>query len=158
MKSTLIIKRLVQVVLLGAALASPVMAQMGPGAGGNYGGGWGGGPGMQGGGMGPGGGRGMHGMHGMGRGGMGGGMGGGGMMANQNAVRGVQLMTPEERTAQQVKMRAVKTYDECKVVQTSHRTVIETRAKERAESDVAAWQSLWQPQGPWLDQLIPFSI
>ena len=141
MKSTLIIKRLVQVVLLGAALASPVMAQMGPGMGGNYGGGWGGGPGMQGGGMGPGGGRGMHGMHGMGRGGM-----GGGMMANQNAVRGVQLMTPEERTAQQVKMRAVKTYDECKVVQTTHRTVIETRAKEKG-------LNLMSPRGNPCDNL-----
>jgi hypothetical protein len=144
MKSTLIIKRLVQVVLLGAALASPVMAQMGPGAGGNYGGGWGGDPSMQGGGMGPGGGRGMHGMRRGGMGGMGG--MGGGMMANQNAVRGVQLMTPEERTAQQVKMRAVKTYDECKVVQTTHRTVIETRAKEKG-------LNLMSPRGNPCDKL-----
>ena len=130
MRTTLIIKRFVQVVVLGAALAAPAMAQMGPG-----GGGWGGGPGMKGGtsaqggwyGMGPGGGRGMP---GMGRGGMRGGMGGG-MMANQNVARGWQLMTPEERTARQVKMRAVKTYDECKAVQTEHRSTIEARAKEQ---------------------------
>ena len=127
MRTTLIIKRFVQVVVLGAALAAPAMAQMGQG----MGGGWGGGPGMQGGaagqggwyGMGPGGGRGMS---GMGRGGM-----GRGMMANQNVARGWQLMTPEERTAQQVKMRAVKTYDECKSVQTEHRSTIEARAKEK---------------------------
>lgn len=127
MRTTLIIKRFVQVVVLGAALAAPAMAQMGQG----MGGGWGGGPGMQGGaagqggwyGMGPGGGRGMS---GMGRGGM-----GRGMMANQNVARGWQLMTPEERTAQQVKMRAVKTYEECKSVQTEHRSTIEARAKEK---------------------------
>lgn len=127
MRTTLIIKRFVQVVVLGAALAAPAMAQMGQG----MGGGWGGGPGMQGGaagqggwyGMGPGGGRGMS---GMGRGGM-----GRGMMANQNVARGWQLVTPEERTAQQVKMRAVKTYDECKSVQTEHRSTIEARAKEK---------------------------
>ena len=127
MRTTLIIKRFVQVVVLGAALAAPAMAQMGQG----MGGGWGGGPGMQGGaagqggwyGMGPGGGRGMS---GMGRGGM-----GRGMMANQNVARGWQFMTPEERTAQQVKMRAVKTYDECKAVQTEHRSTIEARAKEK---------------------------
>lgn len=127
MRTTLIIKRFVQVVVLGAALAAPAMAQMGQG----MGGGWGGGPGMQGGaagqggwyGMGPGGGRGMS---GMGRGGM-----GRGMMANQNVARGWQLVTPEERTAQQVKMRAVKTYDECKLVQTEHRSTIEARAKEK---------------------------
>ena len=130
MRTTLIIKRFVQIALLGAALASPAMAQMGMG-----GGGWGGGPGMQGGmngqggwsGMGPGGGRGMHGMR---QGGMGRGMGGG-MMANQNVAGGWQLMTPEERTAQQIKMRAVKTYDECKTVQTEHRSTMEARAKEK---------------------------
>lgn len=146
MKSTLIIKRVIQVVLLGAALASPAMAQMGPGMGGAWGGGpgmQGGGPGMQGGGwgMGPGGGRGMHGMHGMGRGGM-----GPGMMAQQNVARGWQLMTPEERTAQQVNMRAVKTYDECKTLQTEHRTVMEARAKEKGVN-------LMTPRGNRCDML-----
>ena len=143
MRTTLIIKRFVQVVVLGAALASPAMAQMGMGGGG---GGWGGGPGMQGGmggmggqyGMGPGGGRGMH---GMGRGGM-----GRGMMADQNVARGWQLMTPEERTAQQVKMRAVKTYDECKAVQTEHRSTMEARAKEKG-------LSLFTPRGNACDNL-----
>ena len=146
MKSTLIIKRVIQVVLLGAALASPAMAQMGPGMGGA----WGGGPGMQGGGwgmqgggwgMGPGGGRSMHGMQGMGRGGM-----GRGMMAQQNVARGWQLMTPEERTAQQTKMRAVKTYDECKTVQTEHRSVMEARAKEKGVN-------LMTPRGNRCDML-----
>ena len=146
MKNGLTMKRMIQVVLLGAALASPAMAQMGPGVGGNYGGGWGGGPGMQGGGwgMGPGG-RGMHGgmhgMQGMGRGGM-----GPGMMAQQNVARGWQLMTPEERTAQQTKMRAVKTYDECKTVQTEHRTVMEARAKEKG-------LTLMSPRGNRCDML-----
>ena len=142
MKNGLTMKRMIQVVLLGAALASPAMAQMGPGVGGNYGGG----PGMQGGGwgMGPGG-RGMHGgmhgMQGMGRGGM-----GPGMMAQQNVARGWQLMTPEERTAQQTKMRAVKTYDECKTVQTEHRTVMEARAKEKG-------LTLMSPRGNRCDML-----
>ena len=64
--------------------------------------------------------------------GMGGGWGGGpGMMANQNVARGWQLVTPEERTAQQIKMRAVKTYDECTAVQAEHRLTIEARAKEK---------------------------
>lgn len=142
MKNILIIKRMVQVVLLGAALASPAMAQMGPG----MGGGWGGGPGMQSGSWGMGsGGRGMqggmHGMQGMGRGGM-----GPGMMAQQNVARGWQLMTPEERTAQQTKMRAVKTYDECKTVQTEHRTVMEARAKENGVN-------LMSPRGNRCDML-----
>ena len=74
--------------------------------------------------MGPGGGRGMG--HGMGP----GAWGGRGAAGNQNMVRGWALMTPEERTAQQVKMRAVKTYDECKTVQGEHRTLMEQRAKE----------------------------
>ena len=144
MRTASIIKRFVQVALLGAALASPAMAQMGMG-----GGGWGGGPGMQGAmggtggqggwyGMGPGGGRGMQGMR---RGGM-----GRGMMANQNGTRGWQLMTPEERTAQQVKMRAVKTYDECKAVQTEHRSTMEARAKEKGVS-------LFTPRGSACDNL-----
>ncbi len=141
MRTALIIKRIVQVVVLGAALASPAMAQMGPG----MGGGWGGGPGMQGGaggqgwyGMGQGGGRGMQGMR---RGGM-----GRGIMANQNGTRGWQLMTPEERTAQQVKMREVKTYDECKAVQTEHRSTMEARAKEKG-------LSLFTPRGNACDNL-----
>lgn len=126
MKKSLILKRLVQAVAIGAALAATAaMAHPGPGMGWGMGGGggWGGGPGMQ---------RGM-GMGGMGgAGGWGMGPGGGrGMMAAQNGAPGWQLMTPEERTAQQAKMRAVKTYDECKAVQAEHRTLMETRAKEK---------------------------
>ena len=124
MKTSLIIKRCVQAALLGAALVSTAMAQPGPG--------WGG-PGMQRGmggagggfGMGPGGGRGMG--YGMGS----GAWGGRGAAGNSNMVRGWALMTPEERTAQQVKMRAVKTYDECKTVQGEHRTLMETRARDK---------------------------
>jgi len=140
MRNTLIIKRFVQVALLGAVLAVPAMAQPGPGAG--WGGGWCGGPGMQrgmggpgaGNGMGPGGGRGMY---GGGR-GMGYGMAQGpgaqaaqGTAAGQNITRGWELMTPQERTEQQTQMRAVKTYDECVAVQTEHRGKLETRAKEK---------------------------
>ena len=124
MKTSLIIKRCVQAALLGAALVSTAMAQPGPG--------WGG-PGMQRGmggagggyGMGPGGGRGMG--YGMGS----GAWGGRGAAGNSNMVRGWALMTPEERTAQQVKMRSVKTYDECKTVQGEHRTLLETRARDK---------------------------
>ncbi len=122
MKNIVNFKGMAIVALLGAALAAPVMAQGGPGMG--WGGGWGGGPGMwnsgpgagYGGGMGPG----WH-----------GGRGGRGMMYNQNAAPAWTLMTPEERTAFQIKMREVKTYDECKVVQTDHRGVMEARAKEK---------------------------
>ena len=125
MKTSLILKRCVQAALLGVALVSTAMAQPGPG--------WGGGPGMQRGmggagggyGMGPGGGRGMG--YGMGS----GAWGGRGAAGNSNMVRGWALMTPEERTAQQVKMRAVKTYDECKTVQGEHRTLMETRARDK---------------------------
>ncbi len=125
MKTSLIIKRCVQAALLGVALVSTAMAQPGPG--------WGGGPGMQRGmggagggyGMGPGGGYGMG--YGMGS----GAWGGRGAAGNSNMVRGWALMTPEERTAQQVKMRAVKTYDECKTVQGEHRTLMETRARDK---------------------------
>ena len=133
MKTTLIIKRCVQAVLLGAALVSTAMAQPGPG----WGGGWGGGPCMQRGmggqgggwGMGPGGGRGM----GQGRGyGMGpGAWGGQGPAAGQNVVRGRDLMSPVERSEQQAKIFAAKTYSECTAVQTEHRGKLETRAKEK---------------------------
>jgi hypothetical protein len=129
MRNTLIVKRLVQALVLGAALATTAMAQSGPGpgAGGN-------GPGMQRGGngpcgggmgMGPGGGRGMG--YGMNRG------GGRGRAAatGQNVTRGWELMTPQERTEQQNRMRAAKTYDECVAVQTQHRGILEVRAKEK---------------------------
>lgn len=114
MKRTMTFKSITLMALLGAALAAPVLAQGGPGAGGGMGGGPGmqqGGPGMQ---------RGGPGAH-----------GGRGMRFNQTNTPGWSLMTPEERTATQAKMRAVKTYDECKIVQTEHRSLMEARAKEK---------------------------
>jgi len=119
MKTTMNLKSITLIALLGAALSAPVLAQPGPGMGGGMSGGMGmqnAGPGA---GMGPG--------QGMGP----GGRGGRAMMFNQNNTRGWTLMTPEERTAFQIKMREVKTYDECKLTQTEHRTLMETRAKEK---------------------------
>jgi len=101
MKTTTI-KIIGVIALIGAAIAAPVLAQPGPGMGGGMG------MGMQNGG--PGAGR-------MGPGGPG--------------MAGVNLMTSEERTAFQVKMRAVKTYDECKLVQDGQRTAMQVRAKEK---------------------------
>ena len=45
---------------------------------------------------------------------------------------GWQLMTPEERTEHQNKMRSFKTYDECKAYQQEHHTQMEARAKEKS--------------------------
>ncbi|MFZ4536169.1 hypothetical protein [Propionivibrio sp.] len=115
MKTTMNFKSITLVALLGAALAAPVQAQPGPG----MGGGMGGGPGMQNAGQGAGQ-------------GMGPGAGGGrGMRCNQGNTTGWSLMTPEERTEHQTKMRAVKTYDECKLLQTEHHAAMEVRAKEK---------------------------
>lgn len=66
---------------------------------------------------------------GPGMGGQGGGRGG--MRFSQNNTVGWSLMTVEERNAHQLKMRSVKTYDECKQLQTSHREAMEVRAKEK---------------------------
>lgn len=104
MKTTMTLKRFAMLVVLGSVLAVPALAQSGPGAGG---GGMGGGPCMQGGGA------------------------GGGMRFNQKNTPGWQLMTQEERTEMQGKMRVLKTYDECKQLQTEHRALMEARAKEK---------------------------
>lgn len=120
MKTSTKLKSVTLIALLGALFAAPLLAQPGPG--------WGGGMGM---GMGMGGGPGMpNGGPGVGRWGPGaGGMRG---MGFNQANSGIwSLMTPEERIANQSKMRAVKTYDECKLVQTEQRTLMETRAKEK---------------------------
>jgi hypothetical protein len=117
MKTSMTLKGITLIALLGVALSVPVAAQPGPGMGGGMGQGMGmqnagPGPGMgPGAGMGPGGGRGMR--------------------FNQNNTRGWALMTPEERTAFQSKMREVKTYDECKLIHTEHRSLMEARAKEK---------------------------
>ena len=54
-----------------------------------------------------------------------------GMRMNQNNTPGWTLMTANERSAIQTKMHSVKTYDECKLVQTEHHTAMEARAKEK---------------------------
>ncbi len=114
MKNTMNFKRMALVALLGAAASATLWAQ--PGAG--MGGGMGGGMGMQ---------QGM--MPNAGPGAMP--MGPGGMRFSQNNTRGWTLMTAEERTAFQRKMREVKTYDECVQVQAEHRGAMEMRAKEQ---------------------------
>lgn len=50
---------------------------------------------------------------------------------NQTNTPGWMLMTPEERTEYQKKMRAAKTYDECKAIQEEHHKAMEARAKEK---------------------------
>lgn len=113
MKTTMTFKKMTFLALFGAALAAPVLAQPGPGMGG-----MGGGPGMQ------------NAEQGAGNAAQGP-RGGRGMRFNQGNTRGWTLMTPEERTAHQIKMREVKTFDECKLVQDNHRSTIEARAKEK---------------------------
>lgn len=106
MKNPMILKRFALIAVLGSALAMPVLAQTGPGAGAGAGagGGMGNGPCMK---------------------------GGGGMRHNQGNTPGWSLMTSEEQTEWRSKMRSVKTYDECKQLQTEHRALIEARAKEK---------------------------
>ena len=120
MKTSMTLKSMTLIALLGVTLAVPVLAQ-GQGQGQGQGMGMGGGPGMQNSGQGCG---------KMGQ-GMRGGRGGRGMQSGQNGIAGWSLMTPEERTAHQIKMRAVTTVDQCQVVQTEHRTAMEARAKEK---------------------------
>jgi len=109
MKKSMTLKSLTLAALLGLAFSGSVLAQPGPGMGGGsgMGGGMGGGSGM------------------------GGGADMGGMRMNQNNMPGWTLMTPEERTATQAKMRAAKTYEECKQVQEAHRQDMQARAKEK---------------------------
>lgn len=121
MKSIMNVKVIALIALVGAALAAPVLAQPGPG----MGGGWGGGPCMQGGGMRNGAGVGPGARAGWGN------KGGRMMMANQDNVRGWTLLTPEERTSFQNRMRNVESYDECVQIQTEHRGMVEVRAKEK---------------------------
>ena len=128
MKTSMKLKSMALIALLGAALAAPVLAQGGPG----MGSGMGGGPGMQNQNAAPGSGRGMGPCGAKGGPAAQGPRGGRGMMAyNQGNMRGWELMTPEERSKFQQQMRAVKTYDECVTVQTEHRGAMEVRAKEK---------------------------
>lgn len=57
--------------------------------------------------------------------------GGGRYRFHQDNTPGWTLMTPAERTEFQTKMRAAKTYDECKAIQAEHRAMVEARAKEK---------------------------
>lgn len=50
---------------------------------------------------------------------------------NKDNSPGWALMTTQERTEHQTKMRAVKTYDECKTLQDEHHKLMEARAKEK---------------------------
>ena len=106
MKSSSTFKYIAIATTLAAVLSASVLAQSAPAA-----------PGM---GMGPGGGQ-----MGPGAGGM------RGMRFDKTNTPGWTLMTAEERTAMQVKMRAVKTYDECKVLQAEQHATMEVRAKEK---------------------------
>lgn len=44
---------------------------------------------------------------------------------------GYQLMTPQERTEHQTRMRSFKTYEECKAYQEEHHQQMEARAREK---------------------------
>lgn len=106
MKSSSTFKAIAIATTLAAALSASVLAQSAPAA-----------PGM---GMGPG-----AGQMGPGAGGM------RGMRFDKTNTPGWTLMTAEERTANQTKMRAVKSYDECKVVQAEQHAAMQARAKEK---------------------------
>ena len=128
MKTSMKLKSMTVIALLGAALAAPVLAQGGAGMGGGAGGGCGAGACVQNQNAAQGGGRGMG---PCGAKGAQGPRGGRGMAYNQGNTRGWELMTPEERSTFQQQMRAVKTFDECIALQTEHRGAMEVRAKER---------------------------
>ena len=138
------LKNLTLIALFGAVLAAPAMAQQGQG----MGQGMGQGPGMQnsapGQGMGPGMG------FGGGRGGKGNRGGRQGMRFNQNTTPGWALMTQQEQTDHRIKMRATKTLDECTALQTEHRSVMESRAKEKGVQLRAPRRNVceaWKAQG-----------
>ena len=119
MKTTTTLKTISLIALLTGVLAMPVLAE----AGGGMGQGTGGGMGMQN--AGPG-----NGMRGQGMGAGAGGRGHG-MRFNQNNMTGWSLMTAEERSAQQAKMRSAGSLAECQSIQAEHRSVMEARAKEK---------------------------
>jgi hypothetical protein len=50
---------------------------------------------------------------------------------NSDTVPGWQLMTPDERTEHQNKMRSMKTYADCETYHKEHWSVMEQRAKEK---------------------------
>ena len=112
--------RIALVVVLGLALAQSAFAQpaggqgMGPGAGMAPGAGMGPGAGVgPGGGMGPGAGKGMR------------------FGFNKDNTPGWALMSAEERSAHRDRMRAAKSYEECKNLQDEHHQAMLARAKEK---------------------------
>ena len=138
------LKNLTLIALFGAVLAAPAMSQQGQG----MGQGMGQDPGMRrsapGEGMGPG--MGVGG----GRGGKGNRGGRQGMRFNQNTTPGWALMTQQEQTDHRIKMRATKTFDECTALQTEHRSVMESRAKEKGVQLRAPRRNVceaWKAQG-----------
>lgn len=62
------------------------------------------------------------------------GPGGGRFAFSNNNTPGWALMSTEERGAHQQKMRAFKTYDECKTYQAEHHKLMESRAKEQGKT------------------------
>lgn len=50
---------------------------------------------------------------------------------SKDNTSGWTLMTAQERTEHQSKMRAAKTYEECKALQDEHHQAMEARAKEK---------------------------
>jgi len=110
MKTASTLKFLTLATLLGAVVSFTVLAQPGPGGGA----GPGAGPMMQGASQAGPGARGMR-----------------NMRFDKGNTPGWALMTAEERSAFQAKMHAVKTYDECKLLQTEHHAAMEARAKEK---------------------------
>ena len=59
---------------------------------------------------------------------------GAGFRFNQDNTPGWSLMSREERSAYRVKMRAAKSYEECKAAYDEHRQLMETRAKEQGKT------------------------
>lgn len=112
MKTATSLRLITLATVLGAALSASVFAQTGPGPA----------PGvvplMQGAGPGPGPGAGM-------------GPGARGMRFDKANTPGWTLMTAEERIAHQNRMREVKTYEECKMMQAEHHTAMASRAKDK---------------------------
>jgi len=107
MKTSTLLKGLTLTAALTAALSVSVLAQTGPGPGAGMGAGPGAGQ-M----MGPG--AGMR-----------------GMRFDKTNTPGWALMTAEERAANQAKMRAVKTYDECTALRDQQHQAMQERAKEK---------------------------
>jgi len=49
--------------------------------------------------------------------------------ADESNTRGWQFMTPQERLAHQARIRAFKSYDECRAYQVEHHRAMEARAR-----------------------------